>query len=100
MNFIFVDDTGDTGSNKAAGSSAHFGMALLHVEDNCYSAVRQLLAQIRWLSGTFGELKLQPKPFLGNNVLRGLGELARQKLVFASGLFIVKDRYGGRYLHW
>ena len=88
MNFVFVDETGDPGGNQQGGSFAHFGMALLCVNAVHYEAIRQLLSQVRWLSGVFTELKLAPKPVLGQNRLRGLSEISRAGIVSASGCFL------------
>lgn len=100
MNFVFVDDTGDPGSQLSKGASAYFGMALLSVEDKDYQALRFLLSQVHWLSGTASSIGLGEQSIRALNLLRGLQELARHKIVPTSGLFINKENYGGRYLTW
>jgi len=98
MNFVFVDETGEPG--RRAGGSAHFGMALLCVKDDDYESIRGLLSQIHWLSGTARVVEIGPDPFLPCMLLRGLRELANNRFLSASGLFISKADYGGRYLNW
>lgn len=100
MNFVFVDDTGDPGSQLSKGASAYFGMALLSVKDNDYEAVRFLLSQVYWLCGTAKSIVLGQHYIRALNLLRGLQELAKNGIVFASGLYINKEKYGGRYLAW
>jgi hypothetical protein len=49
----------------------------------------------------FAEVKKLPqRPIVCLNILRGVAPLAEQGLVEASGLYIDKARYGGRYLTW
>jgi len=100
MNFVFVDDTGDAGKELSKGASAHFGMASLNIRDKDYEALRQLLSQIHWLSGTASIIGLGKESVRALNLLRGLKELARYGIVTASGLYINKTEYGGRYLTW
>jgi len=100
MNFAFVDDTGDPGSEWSKGASACFGMALLSVKDKDYEAIRRLLSQVHWLSGTATSIGLGQGFIRALNLLRGLQELARNKIASASGLYIDKKDYGGRYMTW
>ncbi len=100
MHFVFVDDTGDPGREVSKGASPHFGMALLSVKDNDYEAIRRLLSQVHWLSGTVSQIGLGRQPVRALSLLRGLKELARNGIVFASGIYITKENYGGRYLTW
>jgi hypothetical protein len=101
MQYLFVDETGDPSNKVDLGSSQYFGMALLQVGSDYYSAVRKVISYYRWLSGMFAELKKLPqKTIVGLNVLRGIMPLAEEGLVSASGLYIDKTKYGGRYLTW
>ncbi len=100
MNFVFVDETGEPGSDVSKGASLYFGMALLSVKDKDYEALRLLLSQVHWLSGTASSIGLGQESIRALNLLRGVQELARHKVVSASGLFINKENYGGRYLTW
>jgi hypothetical protein len=95
--FIFVDETGDTG---VAGGSVHFGMALLHVKASDYESVRKLLATIRWAFSLYSEIKLGTDKRPAQRLLEGLGVLSHEDLVRASGLCLVKEHYLGRYLSW
>lgn len=97
MYFLFVDETGDPGKE---GSDC-FGFALMQIHSSCYESIRRLLFSYRLLSGMFPEIKNLPqKPIAHLNLLRGLNSLAQAGLVQISGLYINKNRYGGRYLHW
>jgi len=100
MDFVFVDETGDPGSSVASGASAYFGLALLCVRRDTYEAIRRLLSQIHWLSGTVAAINLGPNPVRALLLLRGLRELVNKGFASASGLFIHKTDYGGRYLEW
>ncbi len=100
MNFVFVDETGDPGSDITKGASAHFGMALICIKDEDYEAFNLLLSQVHWLCGTAKSITLGNKPVRALNLLRGLQELAKNGIISASGLFINKEKYGGRYLTW
>jgi hypothetical protein len=101
MDFLFVDETGDPSDKIDAGSSQYFGMALLHVQSNNYAVIRETVSRYRWLSGMFAELKKLPqKPIVSLNLLRGIEPLAKAGLIKASGIYIDKAQYGGRYLKW
>lgn len=101
MHFLFVDETGDPSSKTNLGSSKYFGMALLHVHSDNYAVIRKTVSHYRWLSGMFAELKKLPQmPIVCLNLLRGIAPLAEQGLIKASGIYIDKARYGGRYLTW
>jgi hypothetical protein len=100
MNFVFIDETGDPGSDVEKGASAYFGMALICVKDIDYEAISLLLSQVHWLCGTAKSISLGHKPVRAFNLLRGLHELAGNGLISASGLYIDKEKYGGRYLTW
>ena len=100
MNFVFVDETGDLGSKLSKGATYYFGMALLSVQDKNYEALRRLLSQVHWLSGTATTTSLGRNSIRALNLLRGLGELERNGIVSASGLYIIKEAYGGRYTKW
>jgi hypothetical protein len=100
MNFVFVDETGDPGSDIAKGASLYFGMALLSVKDKDYKALRLLLSQIHWLRGTATSIELRRTYNKSLDLMRGLKELANHGVISASGLYINKEDYGGRYLTW
>jgi len=100
MNFVFVDETGDPGSEVSKGASSFFGMALISVMDKDYIALRRLLSQVHWLCGTASPISLGQHHVRASNLLRGLQELARNRIVSASGLYIIKECYGGRYMKW
>jgi hypothetical protein len=101
MNFIFIDETGDPGKLSAEGSSTYFGMASISISKEDYNAFRMLLSQVHWLSGTATSISLRGDGSIrAQNVLRGLNELARNGLITASGLYIDKRDYGGRYIEW
>jgi len=97
MIFLFVDETGDPGKH----GSKYFGMALLKAHSDSYKAIEELISAYRLLSGMFAELKELPQQYIiGLNLLRGITSLAEVGLVEASGLYINKSQYGGRYLTW
>jgi len=100
MNFVFVDETGDPGSDISKGASLYFGMALLSVKDKDYKALRLLLSQIHWLRGTATSIELRITYNKSLELMRGLKELASHGVISASGLCINKEDYGGRYLKW
>lgn len=100
MNFVFVDETGDPGSELSKGTSSFFGMTLISVMDKDYEALQRLLSQVHWLCGTASPISLGANPVRALNLLRGLQELARNRVVSASGLYISKECYGGRYTKW
>jgi hypothetical protein len=100
MNFIFIDETGDVGKE---GGTSYFGYGLLHVKDDKYFLIRQLLSEIRWLHGVFGDLsritsKTDNNTVLG--ILRALSSLSKDNNIACTGLYINKSNYGGRYLEW
>ena len=100
MDYIFVDETGDPGTLEGGGTP-YFGMALLHVKGDRYRDVKRLLAQIHWLCGNAAPIYLRgDNPIRALNLLRGLKEYARNEIISASGLYIDKIDYGGRYLNW
>jgi hypothetical protein len=100
MNFIFIDETGDVGKE---GGTSYFGYGLLHVKDDKYFLIRQLLSEIRWLHGVFGDLSRITSKTENNTVmgiLRALSSLSRENHIICTGLYINKSNYGGRYLEW
>jgi hypothetical protein len=100
VNFVFVDETGDPGSDISKGASLYFGMVLLSVEDKDYEALRLLLSQIHWLRGTATSIVLRRTYNKSLELMRGLKEFASHGVISASGLYINKKDYGGRYLKW
>lgn len=100
MNFIFIDETGDVGKE---GGTSYFGYGLLHVKDDKYFLIRQLLSEIRWLHGVFGDLSRITSKTENNTVmgiLRALSSLSKENHIICTGLYINKSNYGGRYLEW
>ncbi|MCX6011721.1 MAG: DUF3800 domain-containing protein [Chloroflexi bacterium] len=100
MDFVFVDETGDTGDESLQGSTPYFGMAAISVTDNDYKTLRLLLSQIHWLRGTATTLALRRTYNKSLDLLRGLKELANHGVISASSLYINKKDYGGRYVKW
>jgi hypothetical protein len=100
MKYLFVDDTGDPGSEMLKGASSFFGLALLSVQDKDYKALRLLLSQIHWLRGTATTIELRRTYNKSLDLMRGLKELSNHGVISASGLYINKEDYGGRYLKW
>jgi len=100
VHFVFVDETGDPGSDISKGASLYFGMASLSVQDRNYEALRLLLSQIHWLRGTATVIELRRTYNKSLELMRGLKELANHGVISASGLYINKEDYGGRYLKW
>ena len=100
MNFVFVDETGDPGGDISKGASPYFGMALLSVSDKDYKALRLLLSQVHWLRGTATSIELRRTYTKSLDLMRGLKELASNGVISASGLYINKTDYGGRYMKW
>ena len=97
MIFVFVDETGDPGER----GSENYGMALLQVHSANYKEIGSLLAIYQLLSGMFAELRDLPQKYIvGLNILRGIASFAEAGLIRASGLYINKERYGGRFLTW
>ena len=97
MNFVFVDETGDTGSK---GGTDFFGYTILQVSSNDYHILHLLISQVCWLCGSAKPMRLTERPYRILNLLRGLKELANDEIISASALYIRKDEYCGRYLHW
>jgi len=100
MNFVFVDETGDTGGELSQGSTPYFGMVAISIMDNDYKALRLLLSQIHWLRGTATSIELRRTYNKSLDLMRGLKELANHGVILASSLYINKEDYGGRYLKW
>lgn len=102
MHFVFVDETGDPGKKTLLplGSTPYFGMVALSVADKDYVALRLLLSQIHWLRGTATSMELRRTYNKSLDAMRGLKELANKGIISASGLYINKGDYGGRYLKW
>jgi hypothetical protein len=95
--YLFVDETGDPGKK----GSKYFGMALLEVSNEHYKAIESVISSYRLLSGMFAEFKELPQRYIvGLNLLRGISSLAEVSLVQASGIYIEKTSYSGRYLTW
>lgn len=100
MIFVFVDETGDPGSELSKGATSSFGMALFSIKDSDYKSIRLLLSQVHWLYGTAGSIILRKRYHKSLSLMRGLKELANHGVISASGLYINKEDYGGRFLKW
>jgi hypothetical protein len=102
MIFVFVDETGELGKRSifSLGSTPYFGMVAISIVDRHYKALRLLLSQIHWLRGTATSIELRRTYNKSLDLMRGLRELANKGIVLASGLFINKSDYGGRFLKW
>jgi len=98
MIFVFVDETGDPGSEE--GTSDFFGYAMLQVSSDDYHILHLLISQVCWLCGNAKPMRFTEKPYRILNLLRGLKELANSDIISASALYIRKAEYCGRYLHW
>jgi len=100
--FVFVDETGDPGRRNmlSCGSTPYFGMAAISIIKKDYNALRFLLSQIHWLRGTATSIKLRRTYNKSLDLMRGLKELANHGVISASGLYINKEDYGGRFLKW
>jgi len=102
MIYVFVDETGDPGKRDILpfGSTPYFGMAAISITAKDYKALRFLLSQIHWLRGTATTIEFRRTYNKSLDLMRGLKELANHGLILASGLYINKEDYGGRYLEW
>ena len=102
MIFVFVDETGDPGKRNilSCGSTPYFGMVAIGIMKKDYKALRFLLSQIHWLRGTASSIELPRTYNKSLDLMRGLKELANHGVISASGLYINKEDYGGRYLKW
>jgi len=102
MIFVFVDETGDSGKRRilSYGSTPYFGMTAISIIDKEYDNLRLLLSQIHWLRGTATSITLRRTYNKSLDLMRGLKELANHGVISASGLYINKEDYGGRFLKW
>lgn len=102
MIFVFVDETGEPGKSNlfSLGSTPYFGLITISILGKNYKVLRLLLSQIHWLRGTATSIELPRTYNKSMDLLRGLKELARSGVILASGLFINKRDYGGRFLNW
>jgi hypothetical protein len=102
MLFVFVDETGEPGKRNifSLGSTPYFGMVAISILGRDYKALRLLLSQIHWLRGTATFMELRRTYNKSLDLMRGLKELANHGVILASGLFINKGDYGGRFLKW
>lgn len=102
MLFVFVDETGEPGKRNifSLGSTPYYGMVALSILDRDYKALRLLLSQMHWLRGAATSIELRRTYYKSMDLMRGLKELANRGVILASGLFINKGDYGGRFLKW
>ena len=94
--FVFVDETGSLGQ----GGTPYFGYGIFEVAASEYWRVRKLLAEARIEYGLYRDLELdiERQPLTG--LFEELRNLSSSDLVRCSGLYVDKQRYGGRYLTW
>lgn len=95
--FLFVDETGNPSSGT---TTSYYGFGVVEVISSQYWKIRQILAEERWRQRFYKEFELNAKSYPVLNVFKQLQELSENDLVAASGLFVRKDHYGGRYLKW
>ncbi len=94
--FVFVDETGDLG----LGGTPHFGFGILELKADSYESLRELLAEERTRVGLYRKFEVDSRHQLGRALLQKLSQLSEIDIVHASGLYIHKVRYRGRYLSW
>ena len=75
-------------------------MTAISIIDKEYDNLRLLLSQIHWLRGTATSITLRRTYNKSLDLMRGLKELANHGVISASGLYINKEDYGGRFLKW
>jgi len=92
--FIFVDETGDLGPK----GTPIFGFGLIQVSVIEYGRIREILAEKRWRRRLYRDFQIDPGAQPASNLLIQLGELANFGKVSASGFYINKARYKGKYL--
>lgn len=94
--FVFVDETGNLGRL----GEAYYGYGILEVPAAIYSRIRQILAEERFRFRFYKDFEIPLTDRPAEIVFTQLAELAEHDLVAASGLYIDKAHYGGRYLTW
>ena len=94
--FVFVDETGDLGPE----GTDIYGYGILVEEVKDYSQIRQILVEERWRFRLFRDFEVDTRGRQASNVFTQLQMLAEVGKISASGFYINKKRYGGRYLHW
>ena len=94
--FVFVDETGDLGP-KGTG---YYGYGIFEVAASDYGHIRKLLAEARARYSLYRDLELDFRKQPLREIFARLDELASKQIIRRSGLYIDKQRYGGRYLTW
>lgn len=102
--FIFVDESGDTGYKLDPGtggllSSPYYVLAALHVSDDSIRLINRHVAAFRFYTGFNRELKFPPEREMFTRVLNPIQVMAlRGSEIHASVVYLDKKRYTGDYL--
>ena len=102
--FIFVDESGDTGYKLAPDtgellSSPYYVLAALHVTDDSIRWINRHVAAFRFYTGFYREMKLPPEKEIFDKLVKPLNQLAVSGSdVFASVVYLDKIGYTGHYL--
>ena len=102
--FIFVDESGDTGyaldpnTGELLGSS-HFLLAALHVTDSSIARINRHVAAFRFYTGFDRELKFPPERDVYERFLEPIRLLSvAGHTIHASVVYLDKKGYSGNYL--
>ena len=102
--YIFVDESGDTGFSldPRSGqllSSTFYTCAALHLCDDAFSDVNKHVAAFRYISGLSKELKIPSEKEPYSKLIAPIQELAEGgKNIWASVVYVDKLKYNGSYL--
>ncbi len=102
--FIFVDESGDTGykldpDTGELTSSPYFVLAALHVTDESVRLLNRHIAAFRFYTGFSRELKFPTEKEMFTRLLDPIQEMAvRGASIHASAVYLDKRRYTGDYL--
>ena len=102
--FIFVDESGDTGYKLDPDtgellSSPYFVLAALHVTDESIRLMNRHVAAFRFYTQLDRELKLPTEKEVFNRLLGPIGEMALGgQDIFVSVVYLDKTRYTGPHL--
>ena len=102
--YIFVDESGDPGftTDQMTGqllSSEYYTAAALHVCDDAFRDINKHVADFRYYSGLFKELKIPPTQPEFARLLGPIRTLAQGgKNIWASAIYVDKQNYNGSYL--
>ena len=104
QDFLFIDESGDPGyalDQNSSGllSSPFFVLAVLHLCDDSFPQINRHVAALRYLRSFDRELKLPAQQQYAGRLLEPIGQLAKSDdNVWASVVYVDKERYTGRYL--